>query len=376
MDGKTRLMIYCTILIMALTVNFTAVQGISMPPHRFYGAVTIAGQPAPDGTLIEAKIAGATYATTTTVDGKYGYAEPFYVPSDDLDTPEKDGGRPGDTVEFYVAGTYAASYTFEYGGVTQLNLEIEAQQPSVPTVTITKPTTAAPTYTQSGRTIQITYTYTEANPKNVTIKIFNATHTIATVNIAALNGGTNVQRTDNITIPATAAEGTYNLNVTIFNIHDLSATATQLNAVIVDNTAPVISNPYQDPPGQVVQPGETVEVEPGYDITVKVNVTEPNIETVSLCYNVSATEWMEIPMTLSSGNEYTATIPSSSLPPCTTIQYYVKAVDKAGNTAQTPTAGIYFASYIISEYQRITLVALLPAIALIIALTKKGKKNS
>lgn len=375
MDGKTRLMMYCTILILALAVNLTAVQGISMPPHRFYGTVTIAGQPAPDGTLIEAKIAGVTYATTATVDGKYGYAEPFYVPSDDLDTPEKDGGRPGDTVEFYVAGTYAASYTFEYGDVTRLNLEIGTPQPSVPTVTIIKPTTAAPTYTQSGKTIQITYTYTEANPKNATIKIFNATHTIATVNVATLNGGTNIQRTDNITIPAIATEGTYNLNVTIFNIHDLSATATQLSAVIIDNTAPVISDPYQDPPGQVVQPGETVDLEPGYDITVKVNITELNIEKVSLHYSVSATEWVEIQMTQTASGEYTATMPSSSFPPCTTIQYYIKAVDKAGNAAQTPTAGIYFASHVIPEYQKITLATLLPAIALIIALTRKAKKN-
>lgn len=251
----------------------------------------------------------------------------------------------------------------------------EAPPPEPPTVSIISPTTTSPVYTQAERVIQVTYKYTEASPKNATIKIYNSTHTLAVKTITGLTGGTNVQRTDVVPVPAGAADGSYNLNVTIFNIHDLSATASQLNAVKVDNTKPVISNPYQDPPGRVVQPGETVDVEPGYDITVKVNVTEPNIEKVSLYYKVSATEWIEIQMAQTASGEYTATIPSGGLQPCTTIQYYVKAVDKAGNTAQTPTAGVYFISHIISEYQRITLAALLPAIALIIALTKKGRKN-
>jgi len=341
--------------------------------------------------------------------------------------------------------------------------------PQPPTVTIISPTTASPVYTRSDRVIQVTYQYTEANPKNATIKVYNSTHTIAAVTITELNGGTNVLRTDIVPIPAGAAEGSYHLNVTVYNIHELSATATETNAAKVDNTqpvvtinypaegsyisaekvwingtiveanigtrqptiddtrftlqewnsatgkfaflnntalpdsrititvsftdlaqntasdtvaftldttVPVISNPYQDPPGRVVQPGETVEVEVGYNITVKVNVEELNIERVSLYYNISTTQWAEIPMNPTGGNEYTATIPSSSYPPCTTIQYYIEAVDKAGNTAQTPTAGVYFTSHIISEHQKIMLAALLPTIALIIALNRKRKRKS
>jgi len=245
-----------------------------------------------------------------------------------------------------------------------------------PTVTIISPTKESPVYTQSAKTVQVTYQYTEASPKNATIKIYNSTHTIATATITDLTGGINVQRTDNITIPAGTAEGSYHLNVTIYNIYDLSATATQLGAVKVDNTKPEISSPYQDPPGQVVRPGETVNVEPGYNLTVRVNVTEPNIEKVFLYYNVSATEWMKIQMTPTASGEYKATIPSSSYPPHTTIQYYIEAVDKAGNTAQTPTEGVYFTTYIIPEYQKIILAALLPAIALITALNRKRKRNS
>jgi len=253
---------------------------------------------------------------------------------------------------------------------------ITVKEATPPTVTIINPTATNPTFTRSGVTVQVAYQYTEASPKNVTIKIYNSTHTIATATITDLNGGTNVKRTDNITIPAGTADGSYHLNVTIYNIYDLSATATQLDAVKVDNTKPEISNPYQDPPGKVVRPGETVSVEPGYNITVRVNVTEPNIEKVFLYYNVSATEWMKIQMTPTASGEYTATIPSSSYPPYTTIQYYIEALDKAGNTAQTPTEGVYFTTYIIPEYQIIILAALLPAIALITALNRKRKRNS
>lgn len=340
--------------------------------------------------------------------------------------------------------------------------------PSPPTVTIVSPTTVNPLYIQSPKTVQVTYRYTESSPKNATIKIYNATHIVATATVTTLTGGTDVQRTDNIIVPAGTVDGNYNLNVTIFNIHDLSATATQLAAVKVDNTKPVvtitypaggsyisarkiwvngtvleaniganiptisdtrftlqkwesstgkfsflnntalsdsqitvtvsftdlaqntaqatvtftldttkplISNPYQNPPGRVIQPGEIVEVEAGYDITVKVNVNELNLEKVFLYYNISAAGWTEIQMTPTTGNEYMATIPSRNYPPCTTIQYYIKAVDKAGNIAQTPTTGIYFTLHIIPEYQK-TVLALLPAIALITALAQKRKRKS
>lgn len=165
-----------------------------------------------------------------------------------------------------------------------------------------------------------------------------------------------------------------NINVTRIIFHQ--GTFLTLNLTVIDTTPPAISNPYQNPPGQTVQPGETVEIEVGFNITVKVSATDFCIEKVSLYYNVSATEWREIQMTPTASGEYAATIPSSSYPPCTTIQYYIKAVDLAGNTAQTPTAGVYFTSHIISEYQKIVLAALLPTITLIIALAKKWKRKS
>ncbi len=337
-----------------------------------------------------------------------------------------------------------------------------------PTIEILSPTTASPVYIRSGQTFELTVKYTELNPLNGTLKIYNATYTVLQqTNQTAIAPGTDVTLTVPVTIPGETPEGRYDISVTMFNIYNLSATATQTNAVIVDNTnptvtitypidgaylstskvwingtvtetnvraqtptindarftlqvwetaagkfafrnntalpdsqitvvvsftdlaqnmasdtvtftldntAPSISNPYQDPPGQVVQPGETVEVEAGYNITVKVNVTELNLEQVSLYYNISATEWREIQMKPTAGNQYTATIPSSSFAPCTTIYYYIVAVDKAGNRAQTPVAGVYFGTHIIPEF---TILAIIVALlAFTVATIAKGKNKT
>jgi len=94
-------------------------------PHAFYGNVTIGGEPAPDGIVISARIGSTEYETTTTVDGKYGYSPTFMVPADDPETPEKEGGVNGDTIEFYLQGSKVASCTFANGQVTPLDLEAE-----------------------------------------------------------------------------------------------------------------------------------------------------------------------------------------------------------------------------------------------------------
>ncbi len=119
--------------IMLMLLIFTSSIGIAyavlQPPHGFWGDVTIGEVPAPDGTLIEALIAGIPYKTELTVDGEYGWVPLFYVPADDPTTSEKEGGSNGETVEFYVDGTYAKSYTFEIGEKTSLDLSIPNDPP-------------------------------------------------------------------------------------------------------------------------------------------------------------------------------------------------------------------------------------------------------
>jgi len=121
------------ITLMILPIGF--VGAVPEIPHQFYGDVTIDGVAAPDGNLVEAKIAGITYESESTVDGKYGYtlSDLFYVLGDDSETTLKEGGVNGDTVEFYVNGILATTYVFESGGSTELNLECALAQATVST---------------------------------------------------------------------------------------------------------------------------------------------------------------------------------------------------------------------------------------------------
>jgi len=113
--------------------------GMQLPPHWFRGDVTVNGNPAPDGTVISAKIEGIEYSTATTISGRYGADGNFYVPSDDLDTAEKEGGVEGDIVDFYVNNELAANATFSNGGNTRLDLKIGKEPELEPEPEIEKP---------------------------------------------------------------------------------------------------------------------------------------------------------------------------------------------------------------------------------------------
>ena len=123
---KTTATLLIAIFMISMLTAFVSVQADLPPlPHGFYGDVMIGGVAAPDGTLVEAKIDGVTYLTTTTSEGKYGYDSNFHVPGDDLTTPEVvEGGVNGDTVDFYVGGVRTADCTFEGGQMTELDLSI------------------------------------------------------------------------------------------------------------------------------------------------------------------------------------------------------------------------------------------------------------
>jgi len=158
------------------------------------------------------------------------------------------------TASDIVGNTAVQTWNFTAGGLP-------------PTVTITSPTTGAPTYTQSGKSATVIFSYTEPNPLNWTITISNATYSVASVsNSTAITPGTSTA-TVSVAIPSTAVGGTYNLAVTMYNTFILTTTATQTNAVIVDNTLPTVIINY---PAQ----GDTVS---GSPVWVNGTVTETNM---------------------------------------------------------------------------------------------------
>jgi len=88
-------------------------------PHQFYGEVNFLNGPAPDGSLVEAKIGGITVATTTTSNGKYGYAPNLFY----IDDPNND--RAGEVIEFYVRGINTGEAAiFQNGMSTRLDLSV------------------------------------------------------------------------------------------------------------------------------------------------------------------------------------------------------------------------------------------------------------
>lgn len=80
--------------------------------HQFYGY-------AGSGDTVTAVVGTFSYATDIDSDGYYGYDPLFFV---DAASDDIDGAEEGDTITFYVDGTWITAYTFEIGGVTELDL--------------------------------------------------------------------------------------------------------------------------------------------------------------------------------------------------------------------------------------------------------------
>jgi len=127
---STRILAGASGLLLALTLVVAFVSPVSAVPqldHQFFGTVSIDSIPAPEGTEVVARIAGVAENFTTAVAANhtYGWSPAFYVKADDPDTTEKEGGNDGDTIEFYVAGTWATNFTFKSGEYNVLNLSVE-----------------------------------------------------------------------------------------------------------------------------------------------------------------------------------------------------------------------------------------------------------
>ena len=108
-----------------------------------------------------------------------------------------------------------------------------------PTVAINSPNTTTPVYRKAGEVVPINYTYTEANPANATLWLINqAGETVNWTVVTGLAVGTDVTRVDTLTIPNGTPDGKYHINVTITDNATNSNSSQQVNATIVDSTAP------------------------------------------------------------------------------------------------------------------------------------------
>jgi len=149
----SRIMV-AALLLAILTIMVPAVPASAVPPapHQFYGNVFVGGVAPSSGTII-AKINGVQYATGT-IDslGRYGYSTPlFKVPADNPDTADKEGGVPGDTVQFFVGGIQAyQTCAFQSGGSTNLDLTVPGTPTSPAVTTVAANPIASTTVTLNG----------------------------------------------------------------------------------------------------------------------------------------------------------------------------------------------------------------------------------
>ena len=143
--------------LMAFLVGAARAQQTPSLPHAFYGAVEINGQPASVGAQVEARGAGVLTGVdgnpiTVTVAGRYGGPGGF-----DPKLVVQGQIANGTPIYFYVngapaecavpAGPWHASYPFNSGAVTELNLRVLS-----PTTT----STPSPTFTSTGTPTETT----------------------------------------------------------------------------------------------------------------------------------------------------------------------------------------------------------------------------
>lgn len=129
----------------AMVVSIAAAQAPPNPPSRFVGTVSVNGQPAASGTVVEARIGGATCGTTTvfTANGQSRYT----LDSPALDPAQAPGcGADGATVTFFVGGQQAAQTgTWRNYQLNTVDLTAGGQAttatPTTPTSVATTPAT-------------------------------------------------------------------------------------------------------------------------------------------------------------------------------------------------------------------------------------------
>jgi hypothetical protein len=252
-----------------------------------------------------------------------------------------------------------------------------------PEISIISPTTASPACARQyavfipGVTVQVVFNYTEIEPLNLTIEIYNATVIAAGVaQVAGITPGVNITQAVNVTIwnlsPTflEAPDGIYDLSVTMFDINNQSATATQSKAVILDRTSPVIWNQMRTPSGNVTA---------NQPVTISANVTDllSGVGSVRLVYNVTNSPLtLDFPMSLNSTTGlYECPIPGQ--PASATVKYKITAYDNAGNVATDDNAGQYY-TYVVNipEFSSLLVLPLL-MLATLVASTayRKNRKG-
>jgi len=279
----------------------------------------------------------------------------IYDPEKRLITSEEENVDQG----FYLVNLTVSDLS---GNIAHETWNFTLVQPTPPSVEILSPTTENPTCTCSGNAISIFYNYTELYPTKATICVLNTTQIIEESWIT-LSGGIHIQRNDTVPIDEAISDGKYTLNVTIQNIYNLSQTAAQTDAIIVDNTPPLIQDVRQNPTAYTVQPVDQVQV----NATVKDVLS--GIDEVNLLWRIGHSEWNNITMERVEGDIYTGVI--QAFENCTTVHYKIEAFDKARNYISEDNSGEFYTYHVILEFPSTIVLTFLFALFSTLAIIQK-----
>jgi len=193
-------------------------------------------------------------------------------------------------------------------------------------VVISSPTQTNPAYVKSNAELPVTFTYGKSGAGEYRILLGSTTFGPYSHTFTAI-GGTPVPVIQKITIPASLAEGTYDLEVDAkLNTQTIWDTGTEDSAVVVDNTPPTV------PALTAPNGGENLPVGTPINITWSTSITDDNLGNNPISLRFSAdggATWSLIAQSEANDGTYPWT------PTTVTTQALVRIIvtDKAGNTS-------------------------------------------
>ncbi|MEK7814241.1 MAG: hypothetical protein AAB296_10810, partial [Candidatus Desantisbacteria bacterium] len=141
-----------------------------------------------------------------------------------------------DGSNYYVRAIAYDSGNNPLGTDTHTNITVDNATPTVGVIAVDG---GQITYKKQGSSVDVAYSYTEANPSTLIIEIATGTTIIARESLAGLSGSvTTIYGTQSVAILYTASEGTYSVRVILTDTSGKSKTATLTDSVIIDNIAP------------------------------------------------------------------------------------------------------------------------------------------
>lgn len=107
-----------------------------------------------------------------------------------------------------------------------------------PTIFNPVPNTTSVGYSRINANFTVNFSYTEENPRNYSIEIYNGSTRLCMATNTSLTGGTGINVSQTCWMAGSAIEGYYTLRITVIDVLLKETQNTQADAVLIDNTQP------------------------------------------------------------------------------------------------------------------------------------------